>query len=129
MTNPEPTPVPPPRNEPATSPDARQWAMITHLSALTGLITGIGFLLGPLIVWLIKRDEYPMVDEHGKEAVNFQITVFIGFVIGGLLAIVLVGFVIMLAVGIAAVVFPIIAGIKANEGQFYRYPFTLRLIK
>ena len=103
--------------------------MITHLSALSGLLTGIGFLLGPLIVWMLKKEEFPAVDEHGKEAVNFQITMLIGTFIGGLLSIILIGIPILIAVMIAAVVFPVIAGIKANEGKFYRYPFTLRLIK
>lgn len=131
MTNPEPTPVPPPEpHVPGNTEDARRWAMITHLSALVGLLgNGIGFLLGPLIVWLWKKEEFPIVDEHGKEAVNFQLTMLIAAVIGFVLSFVLIGIPILIAVAIAAIVFPIIAGLKANEGKSYRYPFTIRMIK
>lgn len=114
----------------AVSSDARKWAMIAHLSALVGLLgNGIGFLLGPLAVWLIKRDDDPFVDDQGKEAVNFQITMLIAALISGLLILVLVGIFLLFVVMVLMIVFPIIAGIKANEGQRYRYPLTIRFIK
>ena len=108
----------------SVSSEARQWAMICHLS---GLILGFG--VGPLIVWLLKKNEHGFVDEQGKEALNFQITMLLAAFAGVILALVLVGFLILPAVGVMMVVFPIIAGIKANEGVHYRYPLTLRLIK
>lgn len=120
--------------------DQRQWAMFAHLSAivgglLTGHFGGIGCVLGPLIIWAIKKDTMPFVADQAKEALNFNITVgivlFVLFLLGiGTLGI---GFILtgplMGIVGIAALVFIIIAAIKANEGVAYRYPFTLRLIK
>jgi uncharacterized protein len=113
-----------------TSKEARQWAAIAHASALVGWLgNGIGFLVAPLVVWLIKRNDDPFVDEQGKEAVNFQITMLLAALVGLVLTVVLIGFLILLGVAICATVLPIIAAIKASEGQPYRYPFSLRLIK
>ena len=110
--------------------EANKWAMICHIVALVGLFgNGIGFVVGPLIVWLVKKEEDPFIDEQGKEAVNFQITMFIALIISGILCLVLIGFVLLFLVFIFMVVFPIIAAIKANEGTHYRYPMTIRFIK
>ena len=122
-------PVEPPVSDGLPSNEARQWGMFTHLSALAGLIIPFGNLLGPLIFWQIKKNEWPFADDQGKEALNFQITVAIAFLVCLVLTIVLIGFLLMLVVGIAALVFTILAAIKANEGVYYRYPWTLRLIK
>ena len=116
------------------SPDARKWAMIAHLSALVGLLgNGIGFVIGPLLVWAIKKDSHPFVDEQGKEAINFQLTVIITGVAAIILGFTVIGLVVaiplILVTAILAVVFPIIGGIRANEGHHYRYPFSWRLIK
>jgi len=110
------------------SADERQWAMFAHLSALIGFIIPFGNLLGPLIIWLMKKETMPFVDQQGKEALNFQITVTIAMVISAILIIVVIGFVLMFIIGLAALILTIMAGIKANEGVAYRYPFTLRLI-
>lgn len=112
-----------------SSLQARQWAMFAHLSALAGLIIPFGNVLGPLIIWQIKKNEFAFVDDQGKEALNFQITVAIAMIVSMILMLVLIGVVLMFLVGIAALAFTIIAAIKANEGQYYRYPFTLRLVK
>lgn len=122
--------TPPPSGASAMSQaDERQWAMLTHLSALLGAFTGIGFIVAPLIMWLIKKDQSAFVDDHGKEAVNFQITMMIAMVVSGALIIVLIGIVLLPIVFLIAVILPVIAGLKANEGQMYRYPMTIRLIK
>lgn len=113
----------------ARNAEERQWGMFAHLSALAGLIIPFGTLLGPLIVWQLKKNEMPFVDDQGKEALNFQITVAIALIACMALMVVLIGFLLLPVVGIGALVFTIIAGIKANEGRPYRYPFTLRLIK
>ncbi|KAF1705550.1 DUF4870 domain-containing protein [Pseudoxanthomonas suwonensis] len=113
----------------ATSPEERQWALFAHLSTFIGLIIPFGTLLGPLVVWLIKKDTMPFVNDQGKEALNFNITVLIAIVVSGLLTIILIGFLLLFAVGLAWLVLSIIAAIKANEGVAYRYPFTLRLVK
>jgi uncharacterized Tic20 family protein len=108
---------------------SQKWAAICHLSALVGLLgNGIGFFLAPLIVWLVKRQDNPFIDEQGKEAVNFQITMLLAAAVSALLMLVLVGFILIAIVGILMVVFPIIAAVKASEGKHYRYPISLRLI-
>ncbi|WP_413468927.1 DUF4870 domain-containing protein [Pseudomonas sp. FME51] len=110
--------------------DARLWAMIAHLAGFLGyFIPVIGSLIGPLIVWQLKKDLHPFVDDQGKEALNFQITVAIAVAVCLLLMIVAIGFLLIWVVGIGAIVLMIIAAIKANEGTAYRYPFCLRLIK
>lgn len=111
------------------SAEERQWAMFAHLSALVGFIIPLGSILGPLIIWQIKKNEMPFVDDQGKEALNFQITVMLAVILCILLFVIFIGILLLPIVGIAALVFTIMAGIKANEGQTYRYPFTLRLIK
>ena len=111
------------------NPDARKWASLCHIVALSGLIgNGVGFVLGPLVVWLIKKDEYSFVEEQGKEAINFQITMIIAAVVSGILTIVVVGFFLLVAVGIAMIAFPIVAAVKTSKGEPYKYPFTIRFI-
>ncbi len=110
--------------------DARMWAMICHLSGLAGLVVPvIGCIVGPLIVWQIKKEEFPFVDEQGKEAVNFQISMLIYGIVAGLLCFACVGFVLAPAVAIFDLVFLLIAAVKANNGEHYRYPLTIRFIK
>ncbi|PAU61374.1 orotate phosphoribosyltransferase [Pseudomonas sp. PIC25] len=114
---------------PMPSQQARQWAMFCHFAAFLGLVFPFGNLLGPLIVWQIKKDFDPFVDAQGKEALNFQITVAIAVVACFLLMLVVIGFPLLALVSIGALVLTIIGGIKVNEGQAYRYPFCLRLVK
>jgi hypothetical protein len=115
--------------QPAPGQEARQWAMFCHFAAFLGLVFPFGNLIGPLIVWQIKKDLDPFVDAQGKEALNFQISVALAIVLCFLLMVVLVGFPLLVLVGVGALVLTIIAGIKANEGQAYRYPFSWRLVK
>lgn len=135
----EATAVPP---APAGVPgdEERQWAMFAHLSALAGgLLTsalgGWGFFIGPLVIWLMKKDTMPFVGDQAKEALNFNITVSAIFVILLILTIFTLGLgalltvPVMLLVGIGALVLIIMASMKAKEGVAYRYPFTIRLIK
>jgi uncharacterized Tic20 family protein len=114
---------------PTPGKEVRQWAMFCHLSALLGIWIPFGTLIGPLILWQMKREMDPFIDAQGKEALNFQITVAIATGLSILLMVVVVGFFLVGLVAIGAVVLTIIAGVKANEGFPYRYPFTWRLIK
>lgn len=110
--------------------DARMWAMFCHLSALAGLVVPVvGCIIGPLIVWQIKKEEFPFVDEQGKEAVNFQISMLIYGVVAALLIFACIGTVLLPAVAIFDLIFLLIAAVKANDGQHYRYPLTIRFIK
>lgn len=109
--------------------DERQWALVAHLAALAGFIVPFGNVIGPLVIWLIKKEEMPFVNDQGKEALNFQITMLLAFLVAGVLALLLVGFALMLVLLVVEIVMPILAGVRANEGKRYRYPFTLRLIQ
>ena len=124
-------PPPPPIELPMSggpSAEERQWAMFAHLSALCGLIIPFGSIIGPLVIWLIKKDTMPFVNDQGKEALNFNITMGIAAIVCSMLMLVLIGFLLLPALVILWLVFVIIGTIKANEGTAYRYPFTLRLV-
>ncbi len=118
-----------PSNPTGISAEERQWGMFAHLSALVGFLIPLGSIIAPLIIWQIKKAEMPFVDDQGKEALNFQITVFIAVLVCIVLSFVLIGLLLLPIVGIGALVFTIIGGIKANAGETYRYPFALRLVK
>jgi len=110
--------------------DARNWAMLAHLSGLLiYLLPGIGHIVGPLVIWLMKKDEHPFIDANGKEALNFQISVSIYLLIGALSLFACIGVVVIPAILIADAVFSIIAAIKASNGESYEYPLTIRLVK
>ena len=121
--------APPPVPSGAPSSDDRQWGMFAHLSALSGVVIPFGNIIGPLVAWQVKKDTLPFAADQGKEALNFNITMLIAAFIGFLLTFILIGLVLLPLIGIAWLVFTILAGIKANEGVAYRYPFALRLIK
>ena len=123
------------------SAEERQWAMFAHLSALIGGIVtagwagSLGCFIGPLVIWMMKKDTMPFVDDQAKEALNFNISVAIVFFVLFVLTLVTLGIgailtlPVMVLVGLAWLVLTIIAAMKANEGIRYRYPMTIRLIK
>ena len=114
---------------PSTSSDVRTWCVLCHASALLGLFFHVlGHLGGPLIVWLMKRGDSPEIDAHGKESLNFQISMLIYDAVAAILCIVLIGIPILIALWVLNTVFVIIASVKASEGKFYRYPITIRFI-
>lgn len=106
----------------------RTWGMICHLSSLAGFVVPFGNIIAPLVIWVMKKDESRFVDHHGKEAINFQISVTIYTFIAAISIIVLLGIVLLPAVLIFDLVLTIIAAIKANDGAYYRYPLTIRLV-
>lgn len=114
------------------------WAMLTHLGALSGLIFPVaGNIIGPLIPWILKKDDMPLVDRHGKESLNFQLSMLLYNVclsaVGLVLLLIFIGFLILPIAWICwygmVIIFPILAGLKANEGGFYEYPLTIRFIR
>ena len=132
--------TPPPAPVGVPSAEEKQWALFAHLSALlggvlTGHLFGWGCFIGPLIIWLLKKDTMPFVNDQGKEALNFNITLAIIGVALLVLSIMTLGLGLLIAipagvvVGIGWLVFTIIAAIKASEGVAYRYPFSIRLVK
>jgi uncharacterized Tic20 family protein len=124
-----PLPQPAPINVSAIA-NVRTWAAFIHASALLGVFIHFpGHLLGPLILWLIKRDDAAELDAHGKEAVNFQISMLIYNAIAAVFCLILVGFVFLAILWVLNAVFVIIAAIQASDGKFYRYPMTIRFIQ
>jgi len=112
-----------------TDKDARTWAMLCHLAGFSGFIVPFGNILGPLIVWAIKKDEHPFVDDQGKEALNFQLTMTVGFMITIMLIIVFIGLLLLPALCIYTIIMIIVASINANDGKYYRYPLNIRFFK
>jgi uncharacterized Tic20 family protein len=122
-------------NSPAASgstptENERTWGMLAHLSALVGLVLPlVGIVLGPLALWLMRRDESQFVADQAKEALNFNISVLLGAIACALLMLVFIGFLLGTALFIFWLVMTLVAAIKASEGHTYRYPFSLRLVK
>ena len=114
---------------PVASPNTRTWIVLCHASALLGLFFHfLGHIFGPLIVWLVKRGESTEIDAHGKESLNFQLSMLIYDAVAAILCLVLIGFPILILLWVLNTVFVIIASVKASEGQLYRYPFTIRFL-
>ena len=111
-----------------TNKDEKMWAMLCHLSALAAFIFPFGNVIAPLVIWILKKEEFPHVDDQGKEALNFQISMTIYFIVGALLIFVAIGIVVLPILGIFWLIMIVIASIKANDGEKYRYPFTIRLV-
>ena len=109
--------------------DENMWAMFCHLSTFAlFLIPFLGNIIGPLIIWVIKKDEFPLVNDQGKEAINFQISMTIYFFASILLSFIAIGLPIVLAILFFVPIITIVAAIRASEGVKYRYPLTIRFI-
>jgi uncharacterized protein len=128
-------PVPYAPRQPMSPEQVRQWAMLAHLSALGGYLVGGFAFLGPLIVYLIKKDEDPFVADQAREALNFNLSFLLYLVVLGVVTFVLIFLIIglfliplLIALAIAHVVLVITAGVQANKGIAYRYPLTIRFI-
>lgn len=113
---------------PELTPEVKNWAMLCHLTSLLGLMTGL-FFLGPLVVWLLKKDEHPFIDEQGKESLNFQISMLIYEVVAAMTICVVIGFVLLPILIVLHVVFVILASVKVSSGFDYRYPLTIRFLR
>ena len=138
-----PPPADPPAGDPVVPTDAPPASGVAlgqgklaetdekTMSMLAHILGGVTNIVGPLIIWLVKKDDSPFVDDQGKEATNFQITVLIGYVVATILGVVTGGcasLILYPALGIASLIFAILGGVEANKGVVYRYPFALRLI-
>jgi uncharacterized Tic20 family protein len=119
----------PPPITTSTSSTVRTWCVLAHATALVGFLVPLaGHIVGPLIIWLAKRADSPEIDAHGKESMNFQLSMLIYNLIAGVLCLVLIGFFILAILHILNVVLVIVASIQASEGKVYRYPLAIRLI-
>ncbi len=115
-----------------TTKEERTWSMVAHLSAFIGHFIPFGHIIGPLVIWILKKDQMPLVDDQGKEALNFQIAVTIYAAILIALCFTIVGIVLAIPLGFVLwffdIIVVIIAAVKANEGVRYRYPMSIRFI-
>jgi len=108
----------------------RTWNILCHASALLGVFFHFpGHILGPLIVWLAKRHDSPEIDAHGKESLNFQISMLIYNAIAVVFCLVLIGFLVLPILWVLNAMFVLVASIRASDGNFYRYPMTIRFIE
>ena len=115
---------------PVSSPEERNWAMLVHLTALSGLVTsGVGSILGPLIVWLLFRARSDMVEYHGKRALNFQISFFIYGVVAAILMFVLIGFLLLPIVIVVWLIWTIVAAVRASRGDPPGYILSIGFLK
>jgi uncharacterized Tic20 family protein len=109
--------------------NSRTWALSAHLSGLlAGYVIPFGGILAPFIIWLVKKEDDPFVRDHALEALNFQITVWLALIICIPLVFVVIGIPMIFVIAIGAMVYSIIATIKAGSGEAYRYPFCWRLV-
>jgi len=111
------------------SQEERNLGMVSHFASFAGFLIPFGGVLGPLVVWQLKKDESEYVDYHGKEAVNFQLTMLIALFISFILVFVLIGIPLLIGLAIFDLIIVIIAGVKANDGVHFRYPMCIRFIK
>ena len=112
-----------------SSSSVRTWCILAHATALVGFLVPVaGHIVGPLIVWLAKRQDSPEIDAHGKESMNFQISMLIWNAIAAILIVVLIGIPVLILLHILNIIFVIVASIQASEGKLYRYPLAIRLI-
>lgn len=121
----------PTQNAPKATPENREermWAMFCHLSGLAGFIFPFGNIIAPLIIWLVKKEEYELVNDQGKESLNFQISMTIYIIASVILIFLVIGIPLLIILGIFSLIVVIIAAIKANEGEKYRYPLTIRFL-
>jgi uncharacterized Tic20 family protein len=116
-----------PEEYPLSTPtsDERTFAILSHILAI---VPGIG-IFGPLVIWLVKKDESPFVEANAKESLNFQLTIIIGYIIGFILLVVVIGAFLLAVLGLLNLILVIVASVKTSENKIYRYPFNLRLIK
>ena len=109
--------------------NAKQWAMLLHFSLLAGFVVPFAGLMVPIIIWQLKKTEFPEIDAHGKVVVNWMISGIIYGAICFLLTFILIGIPLLVVLGALAVIFPIIGGIKANNGELWKYPLSIPFLK
>ena len=111
------------------SKDERLWGMLCHISAFAFFVFPFGNILGPLIIWLIKKDESAFIDEQGKESLNFQISITIYGFAALLLSIILIGIPVLIALFFIDFILVVVAAVKANDGIHYKYPLSIQLVR
>jgi uncharacterized Tic20 family protein len=111
------------------TPEQKQMGLFLHLSQLLNVVIPFAGVIVPVVLWQVKKDEMPSLDAHGKMVTNWLISSLIYFIVSLVLTLLLIGILGLIAVGIMSVVFPIIGGIKANNGELWEYPLTIKFLK
>lgn len=122
MTTPPPA-QPAYQPQPVSAGDEKTWSILSHVG---GIILN---WVGPLIIFLIYKDRSPVIRQHSVQALNFQITIFIAYVVGWILSLIIIGFFIVLAASVVSIIFGIMGALAANEGRPYKYPFAIPFVK
>jgi uncharacterized Tic20 family protein len=116
-------------NKSMSEGEERKWAMFAHIGTFSSMFVPLGNIIAPIVIWQMKKNESSFVVEQAKESLNFQITLMIYGLISFLLVFIIIGFFLIFALVIFSLIIVIVAGVKANDGEHYRYPMTLRLLK
>ena len=121
----------PPQPPVKTSVDGSgcSWTAVLHLSQLAHGIVPMAGIVAPIIIWQMKKDEYPEIDEHGKMVCNWMISQFLYSLVFGILAFFIIGIPLLLALAVVSIVFPIIGALKAIDGRYWKYPMTIRFFR
>lgn len=114
---------------PAADKDTNTWAMILHLSVLSGLILPMAGLIVPIVIYVLKKDDLPGLQPHGYVVFNWMISAVIYAIISFILMIVGIGFLLLAALCLVSLIFPIIGGVKASEGEVWPYPLSIKFFK
>ena len=109
--------------------ETRTWAMFLHFSLLAGYVAPIAGLIAPIIIWQVQKDKLPGIDEHGKVVVNWIISLILYANLSALLSFIFIGIPMLIVLIVATIIFPIIGGIKANDGQLWKYPLSIPFFK
>ena len=109
--------------------ETRTWAMFLHFSLLAGYVAPIAGLIAPIIIWQVQKDKLPGIDEHGKVVVNWLISLILYLILSALLLFIFFGIPMLIVLIVATIIFPIIGGIKANDGQLWKYPLSIPFFK
>ncbi len=109
--------------------EEQTFSMLCHLSALSGIIVPFGHIIGPLIFWQMKKDIYPEVNRQGKDALNFQISMTLWMIASGIMVLLVIGFFALIVLGILTLIMIIVAAVKSNNGERFKYPLTIEFIK
>jgi uncharacterized protein len=112
-----------------TDDETRRWAFLLHLSVLAGFALPIAGLTVPIVIWQLKKPELPGIDAHGINALNWIMSLMLYSVVGIVLIFAIIGIPILMVLGTVAIVFPIIAAIKANNGELWKYPLSISFLK
>ena len=109
--------------------NAKQWAMILHFSVFSAYVIPIAGLVAPILIWQLKKTELPEIDSHGKVVLNWFISCIIYLVVCVILSFAMIGIPLLIVLGVLSIIFPIIGGIKANNGELWKYPISIQFFR